>query len=85
MKADELFATLDTKTRSWNVRPGRNIVISDTVGFLDKLPHHLIASFHATLGEAIEADLMLHVIDASHPRALNQGACSSESAERSRS
>ena len=72
-EADELFATLDTKTRSWNVRPGRNIVISDTVGFLDKLPHHLIASFHATLGEAIEADLMLHVIDASHPRALDQG------------
>ncbi len=71
-EADELFATLDTKTRSWNLNATRSVVLSDTVGFLRKLPHHLIASFHATLGEAIEADLLLHVIDASHPRALDQ-------------
>lgn len=71
-EADKLFATLDTKTKRWKIHPGREVVISDTVGFLNKLPHHLIASFHATLGEAIEADLLLHVIDSSHPRALDQ-------------
>ena len=71
-QADELFATLDTKTRTWSLSATRPVVLSDTVGFLRKLPHHLIASFHATLGEAIEADLLLHVIDASHPRALDQ-------------
>lgn len=70
-EADKLFATLDTKTKRWKIHPGREIVLSDTVGFLSKLPHHLIASFHATLGEAIEADLLLHVIDSSHPRALD--------------
>jgi GTP-binding protein HflX len=71
-EADELFATLDTRTRRWALPTRRDVVISDTIGFVNKLPHHLIASFHATLGEAIEADLLLHVIDASHGRAIEQ-------------
>lgn len=66
---DQLFTTLDTRTRTWNVSPGRKVLLSDTVGFLRSLPHHLVASFHATLEEARGADLLLHVIDASHPAA----------------
>jgi GTP-binding protein HflX len=67
--ADQLFATLDTRTRQWRLRDGRTVLLSDTVGFLRRLPHHLVASFHATLEETLAADLLLHVIDASHPRA----------------
>ena len=67
--ADQLFATLDTRTRQWRLRDGRTVLLSDTVGFLRRLPHHLVASFHATLQETLAADLLLHVIDASHPRA----------------
>lgn len=65
---DKLFATLDTRTRSWEVG-GRTILLSDTVGFIEKLPHHLVASFKATLEEAAQADLLLHVVDVSHPDA----------------
>ncbi|MBN2491184.1 MAG: GTPase HflX [Planctomycetes bacterium] len=72
--ADELFATLDTRTRRWPLPSLREVVISDTIGFVRKLPHHLIASFHATLGEVIEADLLLHVVDASSARAVEQAA-----------
>lgn len=61
---DKLFATLDTRTRKWTVAPGQDCLLSDTVGFIQKLPHHLVASFHATLSEAREADLILHVVDA---------------------
>jgi GTP-binding protein HflX len=67
--ADQLFATLDTRTRQWRLKDGRTVLLSDTVGFLRRLPHHLVASFHATLQETLAADLLLHVIDASHPRA----------------
>ncbi len=67
--ADMLFATLDTRTRRWALSDGRTVLLSDTVGFLRRLPHHLVASFHATLEETIHADLLLHVVDASHPDA----------------
>ena len=65
---DRLFATLDTLTREVDVGEGYRFRVSDTVGFIRKLPHHLVASFRATLEEARGADLLLHVIDASHPR-----------------
>jgi GTP-binding protein HflX len=64
---DRLFATLDTLTREVDVGEGYRFRVTDTVGFIRKLPHHLIASFRATLEEAKEADLLLHVIDAAHP------------------
>jgi len=67
--ADRLFATLDTRTRRWEVEGGGELLLSDTVGFVRDLPHHLVASFHATLEEVIEADLILHVVDASDPDA----------------
>ncbi|MBK7877974.1 MAG: GTPase HflX [Planctomycetes bacterium] len=70
--ADMLFATLDTRTRQWSLPDGRRVLLSDTVGFLQRLPHHLVACFHATLEEALHADLLLHVVDASHPDALAQ-------------
>lgn len=68
--ADQLFATLDTRTRSWTVGPNREVLLSDTVGFIRHLPHNLIESFHATLEEAVTSDLLLHVVDASDPQAL---------------
>ena len=64
---DRLFATLDTRTSRLHVEDKRDMTLSDTVGFIRKLPHKLIASFHATLAEVIEADLLLHVVDASQP------------------
>ena len=64
---NRLFATLDSTTRRVSLGYNRDILLSDTVGFIKKLPHHLIASFHSTLEEAIEADLLLHVVDVSHP------------------
>ncbi len=67
--ADQLFATLDTRTRSWKIAGSREVLLSDTVGFIRRLPHHLIESFHATLMEASHADLLLHVVDAAHPEA----------------
>ena len=63
---DRLFATLDTLTREVDVGGGYRFRLTDTVGFIRKLPHHLVASFRATLEEAREADVLLHVIDASH-------------------
>jgi GTP-binding protein HflX len=63
---DRLFATLDSATRSVEVGSGHEALITDTVGFIRKLPHHLVASFRSTLEEAREADVLLHVIDASH-------------------
>jgi len=62
---DKLFATLDTRTRKWNLGGGQIALLSDTVGFVRDLPHHLVASFRATLEETIHADLLLHVVDAS--------------------
>ena len=64
---DRLFATLDATTRAIELGEGTGVLLTDTVGFIRKLPHHLVASFRATLEEATEADLLLHVIDASHP------------------
>jgi len=66
---DKLFATLDTQTRTWELRGNQRVFLSDTVGFIRDLPHNLVASFHSTLAEAVEADLLLHVVDASSPDA----------------
>ena len=63
---DRLFATLDTLTREADVAAGARVRLIDTVGFIRKLPHHLVASFRATLEEAESADVLLHVVDASH-------------------
>jgi len=65
--ANQLFATLDTTVRRVFVRDAQPLVMSDTVGFIRDLPHDLVAAFRATLAEAASADLLLHVIDASHP------------------
>ncbi|HKY53332.1 MAG TPA: GTPase HflX, partial [Anaerolineales bacterium] len=70
--ADQLFATLDPTTRRVELPGGYQALITDTVGFIQKLPTTLIQSFHATLEEIVEADLLLHVVDISHPNALNQ-------------
>jgi GTP-binding protein HflX len=64
---DKLFSTLDTRTREWVLPGNKRVFLSDTVGFLRDLPHHLVASFQATLEEARSADLLLHVIDAANP------------------
>ena len=64
---DRLFATLDPLTREVQLADNSSILLTDTVGFIRKLPHHLVASFRATLEEVGEADLLLHVIDISHP------------------
>ena len=69
---DRLFATLDTRTRKWTLGRGAEVLLSDTVGFIKNLPHQLIASFKATLEEAVNADLLLHVVDVSNPDALKQ-------------
>jgi GTPase len=64
---DRLFATLDAATRSVDLGEGYECLLTDTVGFIRKLPHHLVASFRATLEEAGESELLLHVVDISHP------------------
>ncbi|MBP95532.1 GTPase HflX [Candidatus Poribacteria bacterium] len=64
---DKLFATLDPTTRIFKLPSNHKLLLSDTVGFINKLPHELVASFKATLVEVAEADLLLHVADASHP------------------
>ncbi len=69
---DKLFATLDTKTRAWKLDRGVQVLLSDTVGFVRDLPHNLVASFKATLEEAVHADLLLHVLDVGHPHAQQQ-------------
>ncbi len=69
---DKLFATLDTRTRRWQLSGWGPVLLSDTVGFIRDLPHRLIASFKATLEESRQADLLIHVADASHPAALEQ-------------
>jgi GTPase len=65
---DQLFATLDSKTQKIAYEMPRETVMVDTVGFIRKLPHHLVASFRSTMEEAVAADLVLHVIDVSHPQ-----------------
>jgi GTP-binding protein HflX len=69
---DQLFSTLDTRTRQWAIKDWGRVLLSDTVGFIRDLPHHLIASFKATLEEARQARLLLHVVDASSPVAEEQ-------------
>ena len=69
---DKLFATLDPTTRRLRLPTNQNVLLSDTVGFIRKLPHRLVEAFKATLEEVVEADLLLHVVDVSHPQAEDQ-------------
>jgi GTP-binding protein HflX len=69
---DKLFSTLDTRTRQWHIKDWGRVLLSDTVGFIRDLPHHLVASFKATLEEARQARLLLHVVDASNKAAEDQ-------------
>jgi GTP-binding protein HflX len=69
---DKLFSTLDTRTRQWRLKDWGRVLLSDTVGFIRDLPHHLIASFKATLEEARQARLLLHVVDAGNETAEDQ-------------
>ena len=71
---DRLFATLDACTRILKKASGKKILITDTVGFIDKLPHTLVASFKATLDEVRNADLLIELVDLSHPRFESQMA-----------
>lgn len=66
---DQLFATLDATTRRLDLPDGRAVTLTDTVGFINKLPHGLVEAFKSTLDEVREADLLLHVVDAAHPNA----------------
>ena len=66
--ADQLFATLDPTTRKLHLGQGAQATISDTVGFVRDLPHSLVAAFRSTLEETVQADLLLHVVDASNPQ-----------------
>ncbi len=69
---DKLFATLDPTTRRLRLPTNQNVLLSDTVGFIRKLPHGLVEAFKATLEEVVEAELLIHVVDASHPHASEQ-------------
>ena len=70
--ADQLFATLDPTTRQLELPSGETVLLTDTVGFIQKLPTDLVAAFRATLEEIVEADLLIHVVDASHKNAQSQ-------------
>ncbi len=70
--ADQLFATLDTTTRKLWLPTAGEVVLSDTVGFITRLPHSLVAAFHATLEETVHADLLLHVVDSASPNRQSQ-------------
>lgn len=72
LEEDKLFATLDPTTRMLSLPGGQEILLTDTVGFIRKLPHHLIEAFRSTLEEARYADIILHVVDASNPRMEQQ-------------
>ena len=69
---DKLFATLDPTTRRLKLPTNQNVLITDTVGFIRKLPHGLVEAFKATLEEVVQADLLMHVVDVSHPQAEEQ-------------
>ena len=75
---DKLFATLDTTTRKFTLPNNQDILLTDTVGFIRKLPHLLVAAFRSTLEEAVQADILIHLIDASHPMALEQAEATIE-------
>jgi GTP-binding protein HflX len=79
--ADQLFATLDPTTRRVDLSGGYQALFTDTVGFIQKLPTTLVAAFRATLEEIAEADLLLHVVDISHPNAMNQAEAVQETLE----
>jgi GTP-binding protein HflX len=68
--SEKLFTTLDPLSKSLSLPNGQNIIISDTVGFLHDLPHHLVEAFKATLEEVVDADLLIHVLDIADPRLL---------------
>ncbi len=72
LSENKLFATLDPTTRRLRLPTNQNVLLSDTVGFIRKLPHDLVDAFKATLEEVIEADLLLHVVDISSPQAEEQ-------------
>jgi GTP-binding protein HflX len=76
--ADQLFATLDATTRTLDLPEGRKVTLTDTVGFINKLPHGLVEAFKTTLDETREADLLLHVVDAASPQAREQMAAVAE-------
>ena len=75
---DRLFATLDSKSKRGSLGGAREVIFSDTVGFIRKLPHHLVASFRSTLSEVALAEVVLHVIDRSHPRWEEQARVAEE-------
>jgi GTPase len=75
---DKLFATLDTTTRQFTLENNQKILLIDTVGFIRKLPHLLVAAFKSTLEEAVQADILIHLVDASHPLAEEQAATTFE-------
>ena len=72
LEEDKLFATLDPTTRRLRLPTNQNVLLTDTVGFIRKLPHRLVEAFKATLEEVVEAELLLHVVDISHPLAEEQ-------------
>jgi GTP-binding protein HflX len=72
LEEDKLFATLDPSTRRLRLPTNQNVYLTDTVGFIRKLPHGLVEAFQATLEEVAQADLLLHVVDAGHPQATEQ-------------
>jgi GTP-binding protein HflX len=72
--ADQLFATLDPTTRKVELKSGHSVLFTDTVGFIQKLPTQLVAAFKATLEEIADADLLLHVVDITHPNATAQAS-----------
>jgi len=82
MVADQLFATLDPTTRRVDLPGGGSTLFTDTVGFIQKLPTQLVAAFHATLEEITEADLLIQVVDVTHPHVLRQAAAVEQTLER---
>lgn len=82
LAANMLFATLDATTRKLKLESGQEILLTDTVGFINKLPHHLVEAFRSTLEEAAFADIIIHVVDASNPNAFTQMAVVYETLER---
>ena len=75
---DKLFKTLDPTTRRLEIDDGRSVLVTDTVGFIQRLPHRLVAAFRATLEEVLEADLLLHVVDVAHANPVAQIAAVNE-------
>lgn len=74
LEEDMLFATLDPTTRKLELSEGTEVLMTDTVGFIRKLPHHLVQAFKSTLEEAVFADILIHVVDASNPQVMKQMA-----------